>query len=298
MRSRKLAALVVAVLLAGIALTRCNTCLLTRRHTGHDTLALNVTTSESKPVHGRPIPIYHFGTSGPHVILLHELPGFSRETIRLAETIAAAGYRVDAPLLFGGYGESKASLSRTIEACRAGFVHCWSGDSKPLVDFIRDELMPEAVKDGGRMAVIGMCLTGNAAAEVLSDKDLAKVVAGVVMSQPAMPMALTRGKMREIGLTGPAVEAIQQSGKPILAFRFTDDCISPPERMAEFERLLGKQIKVMQIDSGRCNHFGISESAHAVLTQEYRPSEPGHPTNAAVAELLRFLDATLKGVGR
>jgi dienelactone hydrolase len=295
MRIRRVTIAVVLILLAAAAFTRCNLCLLTRKHSGHDTPPLPDGNATQAMFHGRPVDVHHFGTQGPHVLLLHEAPGFSRETIRLAQTIAGAGYRVDAPLLFGQYGESKSGSGRSIEACRSGFIHCWSGDATPLIEFARDQLLPSLDDDGKGFVVIGMCFTGNAATQMLADDTLAKAIKGVVMSQPAMPLPLTRGMMRDVGISGPQMATIAKRGIPILAFRFTNDCISPAERMTEFKRLLGEQITVFVIDSSPGNPARIPPNAHAVLTQELDVSDPKHPTQEALRRVMAFLDARLKG---
>jgi len=98
---------------------------------------------------------------------------------------------------------------------------------------------------------------------------------------------------RLFGDYGEIKDAIS-SHKPILAFRFTHDCVSPPERMEHFEHVFGPQMTVMQIDSSPCNAAGVPGNSHAVLTLSHHPSEPHYPTNDAIAALEEFLNRTLR----
>jgi dienelactone hydrolase len=238
------------------------------------------------------VPVWRYGETGPPVLLLHELPGMSRECIRLARMIAARGYRVYVPKLFGGYSASAAGIGRILHICRNGEFDCCSVDNPnaPLVKFIRTSLFPLMRADGDRTVIIGMCLTGSVGAELFDDD----FVAGAIMSQPAMPFPISARRRESLGMTASEVAAAKQRGTPILAFRFTKDCLSPPERMANFVRTFGKQINVFQIDSARCNQAGFPETAHAVLTQFLRLGEPDDPTNRALQMTFDFLDARLK----
>ena len=49
--------------------------------------------------------VYHAG-KGPAVLVMHELPGLTPACISLAEDIAAAGFTVYLPLLFGRPGQN------------------------------------------------------------------------------------------------------------------------------------------------------------------------------------------------
>jgi len=136
--------------------------------------------------------------------------------------------------------------------------------------------------DGRHTVVIGMCLTGHVGATLLDEE----FVKAAVMSQPALPLQKLGYERRLTGLSSDETVAVHKSGKPILAFRFTNDCVSPAERMASFQAIFGTQVSVTEIDS-RLFH----PSAHAVLTQEYRK---GTATEAAVEQVIAFLDCNLK----
>jgi dienelactone hydrolase len=51
--------------------------------------------------------VFRKGT-GPGVILMHDLPGLRRETVSFADWIAAHGFHVVLPLLFGNALQSAA----------------------------------------------------------------------------------------------------------------------------------------------------------------------------------------------
>lgn len=289
-------ALLICALFVG-ALSSCTaiSCLVSHRHSGiYEPPDPNPPRSiKTFHVGKEDVPVWRYGDHGPPVLLLHELPGMTRACIRLAQLIAARGYRVYVPKLFGGYGESDAGIGRSIHICRNGEFDCRSDDNPdaPLLPFIQKDLFPlMKEKPDDKTVVIGMCLTGNVSAALLGDD----FVAGAIMSQPAMPLPFTARKRMSVGLNGGQIESARNSGKPLLAFRFTNDCLSPPERMESFERIFGSRITVLQIDSGPCNHAGLPTTAHAVLTQFLRTSEPDHPTNRALQMTFDFLDAHLR----
>ena len=230
---------------------------------------------------------------GPAVLLLHELPGLSRATLNLVDRLVADGYHVYYPRLFGDYGETQTGPALPLSVCRNGEFHCLSKDvpAAPLIKFIRESVFPKMRSDGAtQTVVIGMCLTGSVGVALLNDD----LVRGAVMSQPALPFALGRSRLAALGLTDDEIKDAKASHKPILAFRFTNDCISPPERMEHFEHVFGPQMTVMQIDSSPCNAAGVPGNSHAVLTLSHHPSEPHYPTNDAMTALEEFLNRTLR----
>jgi dienelactone hydrolase len=246
-------------------------------------------------IDGQPIKLYRKG-DGPAVLVLQELPGLTPATLRLVDDLADRGFRVYYPLLFGGYGESRSGLGQILRVCRTGEFHCLSKDkpAEPLIAYIQSQVFPLMQREGAsKTVVLGMCLTGPVGLALLPNP----FVAGAVMSQPALPFAVGRARTESLGISDDERKEAVRSTKPILAFRFTKDCISPPERMSAYEHAFeqGQQITVMQFDSGPGNRFGISHEAHSVLTFPVRSSDPAHPANVAFNALVEFLNRALKG---
>jgi dienelactone hydrolase len=171
--------------------------------------------------------VYEFGGSGPDVILLHELPGFSFDTITLVNRLKAEPekYNVHVPLIFGDFNSSAAA--------RQGFVKCLNefnclgnGDSR-FAGWLRALIAQRYA--GRKVIVIGMCFTGSVALEVAD----APGIAAVVMAQPSLPLPLTRWQRPKIGVTGEHAAKIKT---PILAMRYSEDCMATRERFATLRK--------------------------------------------------------------
>jgi hypothetical protein len=61
----------------------------------------------------------------------------------------------------------------------------------------------------------------------------------------------------------------------------------PAERFATLRRELGEGFIGIEIDSSEGNEWGNPKSAHSVVT-EHLVDEPGHPTRAALDQVLEF----------
>jgi len=220
--------------------------------------------------------VYEFGGSGPDVILLHELPGFSYDTITLVNRLKAEPehYNVHVPLIFGDFNSS--------DAVRQGFGKCFNelnclgnGDSR-FAGWLR-ALIAERYA-GRKVIVIGMCFTGSVALEVAD----APGVVGVVMAQPSLPLPLTLWQRPKIGVTGDHADLIKKVGTPILAMRYSEDCMATRQRFATLQKTFPvKQIEFEEVPSANCK-----ATAHATLTGDYSP--------LAYAHLTKFLSAHTK----
>ncbi|MEK6373933.1 MAG: dienelactone hydrolase family protein [Acidobacteriota bacterium] len=275
MKRRLWFAVLVVVVLAVLTFGRGVWCILTpHRCSKRTNEALAAVKPERFAANGirHDVYVYRGPRGGPDVILLHELPGLSRDTVRLAERLVDAGYTVHVPLIFGEYGH--ATLLQALGKC--GEFNCLGDGDSRFAAWLRDFMSSKGMAKRG-VAVIGMCMTGSAALEVAD----APGVRAVVMSQPAMPLPISRWHRPKIGVTDEHAESIKRAGTPILAMRFSKDCMSPPERFETLrKRFDPKKIHLEEIPSGPCRH------AHALLTGDFSPAAFGH--------LERFLNTNLK----
>ncbi len=70
--------------------------------------------------------------------------------------------------------------------------------------------------------------------------------------------------------------------------RFTGDVMVPGERFAHLRDVLGDRVITVEIENGKGrNPHDIPRSAHSVVT-EHLVDEPGHPTKAALDQVLAF----------
>ena len=133
--------------------------------------------------------IYRRGSGAP-VVLLQELPGIGQETLSLADQLINAGFEVVMPHLFGPLGKTSITGNLVRVVClRKEFHLMSSGRSSPIADWIR--LLCREVRDQRGVegvGIIGMCLTGNFAIQLIGDDSVLAAVA----SQPAMPFFQAR----------------------------------------------------------------------------------------------------------
>jgi dienelactone hydrolase len=226
--------------------------------------------------------------TGPSVLLLHELPGFSWAAILLAQRLVERGFRVYFPLLFGGVGQR--SWRGYLQACPGGQFDCSDpdGDSRVIVWLRALAAEMRQRHPNTRMAAIGMCLTGAFPLALVSEQAM---VAGI-LSQPALPLGhSTVEERRGLGLTNADVTIAQERRDArFLSLRFTSDALCPPERIARLKDVLGDRLTSIEIPSGGNHRYPAD--AHAVLSGWYG-SEPNEHTRTAFEEVVRFLKSVL-----
>jgi dienelactone hydrolase len=184
--------------------------------------------------------VYVTGSTGPAVLLLHELPGLTARTFTTALELKG-GYIVVVPLLFGKTFDDRAFRNIWSICGRADF-DCNGGErTSPQVAWLR-ELTAAARKtwpDGKGVGAIGMCLTGIFPLAMLR----APEIVGPVLCQPTLPF----NKFNILQPLGWFVDedalaihpddlgyAKDRTSMPILGLRCTGDGKCPKER---FRRL-------------------------------------------------------------
>jgi len=228
-------------------------------------------------------PVFR-GGAGPAVIVIHEVPGLHPEAIAFGRRVVDAGFTVYMPSLFGtpgkpfGWGYTLRSISR---ACVAReFVTMATDRTSPIISWLRRLAADAHAECGGPgVGAVGMCFTGGFALGMMVDETML----APVLSQPSLPFPI-----------GNKARAAQ--GACVLGLRFTADPAVPPERFETLRRELGDAFIAVEIDSSRGNPDGIKKRAHSVLTLDL-VDEPGHPTRAALEQVLAFLQERLLTTG-
>jgi dienelactone hydrolase len=181
---------------------------------------------------------------GPPVLLLHELPGLSRETLHTAKQLAGAHYTVVVPLLFGRPGDDQ-PFKNLGRVCRDDEFACNRGErTSPHVAWLRDLASCARTRwpKGKGVGVVGMCLTGIFPIAMLRSPD---VVAPVVC-QPTLPFNRHNifqafgwfMNQSALALTPDDLEhARTKRTDPILGIRYRGDRKCQKEK---FERLAGE----------------------------------------------------------
>jgi dienelactone hydrolase len=238
---------------------------------------------------GRTYPVYRRG-SGPAVIVMHEMPGFSPLVIRFADRVAEAGMTVLCPSLFGTPGKP---VSRGYVAATALGVLCirrefyvWRGDrSSPVVDWLKALSRQAFAECGGKgVGAVGMCFTGGFALAMMTDPS----VVAPVLSQPSLP--LPRGNPKRSAAIGASPEEIacvkgrlEAEDLSILGLRFKSDELVPDARFATYRREFGDRFEAIELEDEDAKPAFIPP--HAVLTLHLKDDGP---TKAAEQRVIQF----------
>jgi hypothetical protein len=206
-------------------------------------------------------------TGSRPVLLMHELPGMIPECVALGRKLAAGGFKVYMPLLFGEPGERyRAALLRI----------CWnrefhtmvSGQTSPMVAWLR-ALLDRMAEENDRkpIGVIGMCLTGNFALTLIAHEG----VAAAACCQPALPLIRADPllAMSPADLAASVKRAATLGTGCILGLRYRDDWKSRHSQWRMVKEAFGKHFNAVDLPGKEhCTltlHF--NETAYASLLE-------------------------------
>lgn len=225
--------------------------------------------------------IYEKG-EGPVLVILQELPGIEAETVRFAEKIVDAGFRVVMPHLFGPLGKFAILRNTARLFCVRKEINIFArNQSSPIVDWLRD--LCSDVRNRYRVegvGVIGMCLTGNFAISLMADDNVLASVA----SQPSLPM-FSQSSLHMSELDVMEISARLDEHGPMLAYRFAGDKLC---KAAKFEAL----DKAFNQDKERIKLTEVPGNKHAMLTAHFIHEE-GSPTQKALDEIITYFKSKL-----
>ncbi|SOE09644.1 Dienelactone hydrolase [Streptomyces sp. 2323.1] len=236
--------------------------------------------------------------TGPAVIVMAEIPGITPKVLEFAERVAAIGCTVVLPVLFGkpGHDANPAAHGRLNSALYAAssmwqvcvsreFTVLATGKTSPVVTWLRALAAHEHERCGGPgVGAVGMCLTGGFALAMATDERLL----APVVSQPSLPLALTRSRAGTIDVSAEDLAAVrgrcERTGLQVMGLRFRGDRLVPGDRFAFLRRELGAAFTAVELDDSAANPDAVLPP-HSVLT-EHLIDAPGQPTRAALDEVL------------
>ena len=233
---------------------------------------------------------------GPAVIVIHEIPGLHPEVIAFGRRVVDAGFTVYMPSLFGTPGKQFGwayTMRSLVPACVSReFANFALDRTSPITGWLRRLAADAHAECGGPgVGAVGMCFTGGFALGMMVDETML----APVLSQPSLPFSVGRKRKAAVGISDADFEVVKKraaEGACVLGLRFTADANVPAERFETLRRELGDAFTAVEIDSSRGNPHGIKRRAHSVLTLDL-VDEPGHPTRAALEQVLAFLQERL-----
>jgi dienelactone hydrolase len=237
---------------------------------------------------GKTRDVYRTG-AGPAVIVISEIPGITPPVAGFGRRVADIGLTAVLPHIFGVPGKP-ASVSYAMKTLSAA---CVSSEfsafalrrTSPITAWLRALARQAHEECGGPgVGVVGMCFTGGFALAMMVDD----TVLVPVLSQPSLPMPLSRSRRRDLGLSDEDLQRVKRraaEGVCVLGLRFTHDRFVPAERFQRLREELGDAFVAVEIDSSPGNPHGHPRVAHSVLT-EHLVDKEGSPTRAALDQVL------------
>jgi dienelactone hydrolase len=229
----------------------------------------------------RSLTLFRKGT-GPAVILLHELPGLTSETVEFAEFIAGRGFHVVMPLLFGKPLQDPllGLLKSPVMCIRREFNNFVGGKSSPVTVSLRALCRKlHAERGGPGVGAIGMCYTGGFIFAMMVEKALL----APVTAQPSLPLFQPEALDVEPGKLMAASR--RGDGMSLLGLRFGDDPRCPAARFASLQAALETEPEATMC---RFRPVVIPGRGHSTLTFDYHAAlDAGVDTRDLVLQHLR-----------
>jgi dienelactone hydrolase len=225
------------------------------------------------------------------------MPGIHPEVLGLGNHLVDNGFTVACPSLYGTPGAAArrpGAVAVMVRGCVAKeFTAFATNAERPIAHYLRALARDLNEKTPGKgVGVIGECWSGGfALAAAVDDSVLAPV-----LSQPSLPIGLTKKQRSDPGLSEGELKVIDrrvaEEGLCALALRFSEDPLSPGERFKTLKARLGDAFEVIEIDSKKGNGHGFGKMSHSVLTLEVREVD-GHPAYEARKRVVEFLTERL-----
>ncbi len=227
--------------------------------------------------------LYSRGSGSP-VILIQELPGIGRETLRLADKLVDAGFEVIMPHLFGPLEKISFAGNFARVFCMRKELNLFAANkSSPIVDWLKALCQQvRSSKNVKGVGVIGMCLTGNFAISLIGDDSVLAAVA----SQPASPLFGSRSGLHMSPEEAATVKNRLSDVGPMLAYKFEKDPLVPAAKFQCLHDTFN--------DDGRerIKLNTLPGKGHSVLALDF-VDEEGHPTTKALNEIIDYFRAKL-----
>lgn len=227
------------------------------------------------------------GGTGPSIILMHELDGFSLPFIQLALRLSD-NFKVHAPVFYGQVGANFSGLigvGRAFFCMRKEFEVFRLGKTSPVASWIRHLAGEIQASDPERrrIGIIGMCMTGGIVLATISQESIAAGVA----AQPSLPFKsplASQKLLEDLGMDPKDVKSASNSSTPVLTLRYGKDKICPAERINSIMTHLPSAVFPSEQLQGRLERF----DSHATLTDHYR-QEKSHEVRSISDEVIKYV---------
>ena len=236
-------------------------------------------------------PVFRMGI-GPGVVVISEVPGITPQVADFARRVVAEGFTVAMPDLFGDAGRplSLPYMGATISRLCVSreFTLFARRKASPVTQWLRALGRDLHERAGGPgIGAIGMCLTGGFALAMAVDP----VLLAPVLSQPSLPVAVTPGHARDLGISDDDLQVVKDRCEAedlcIMGLRFRGDALSPGARFERLAAEFGDHFVGIQLEPSAANPANRPIPPHSVVTNDLI-DEPGQPTHEARERVLQL----------
>jgi dienelactone hydrolase len=233
--------------------------------------------------------------SGPAVVVIAEMPGITPKVLEFADRVAAAGFSVALPHLFGTPGKEVSPdqklgavstiVSSMIPACVSReFVVFATGRTSPVIDWLRALCREEHERCGGPgVGAVGMCFTGGYALAMATEPALL----APVLSQPSLPIGGKKAAAT-IDISPTDLDVVKgrcaNDGLEVIGMRFKSDKFVPSSRFRFLEEQLGDAFTCVELEDSDANPDAAIKP-HSVLTEHF-VDQPESATMKALDDVL------------
>jgi dienelactone hydrolase len=218
--------------------------------------------SDFKPVAGLPLATLQIGpATGRAVIVLHELPGLTKDDMALARALSQRGFNVYTPILFGE-PEQDSVLGGYRQACTSKLFECseLSARSK-ILDSLGPLCEEIARRSGNAVGCIGMCLTGILPLALLQHQVRAAVLCQPTVPFSVFPSGVPKGDQKtDLGLGSSDLAAAVKSDVSFMVMRYVEDGRCPPERVAALRKQFGLRVATLELVGD--HHSSLANDFH------------------------------------
>jgi len=247
-------------------------------------------------LNGKTKPVLVTGSTGPAVIVMHEIYGFTPTVARFCRWVRDAGFRVYAPILFGeptAENAEKLTIARQVSLCISReFTILFANKSSPVTDWLRALARLAHQECGGPgVGAIGMCVTGGFALSMAIEP----VVLAPVLAQPGVP-ALSSAALDIAPDDLKHVVARTRQGLKLRGYRFEGDELCKAQRFSTLHQTFGEAFSGTELPDSAGNPAGFKAKGkppHSVFTGDLIDAQ-GQPTRAAVDEVIAFFRGALR----
>jgi dienelactone hydrolase len=214
-----------------------------------------------------PLPTLQIGNTGPGVVVLHELPGLTKDDLALARALSYQGFRAYVPILFGK-PEQDNLLVGFRQACGGKDPFNCSDLSarSPILNKLAPLCDGVARRSTPTIGAIGMCLSG-----ILPLALFPNSVDAAVVCQPTTPFSTLSRRPNDqqapdLGLGSADLANALKSTVPFLLVHYVGDELCPPERVREIRKKF--TTRVATIDLTGDHHSSLADDFDKVAFED------------------------------